>query len=191
MAGMKNINVFQAGCLIAAGIALVGCEKTRNILGMTKKVPDEFAVVTRAPLSMPPDYGLRPPAPGQSRPQELAPREAARSILLKNAGAKPAAPPTGRFTAGEAAILTRAGALNADPMIRRTVNRESTVLAQADKTFLDKIVFWQKQMPPGTVVDAEKESRRLREVQALGEAPNVGEVPIIKRKRKGMLEGIF
>ena len=188
---MKKFNVFQAGCLIAAAIAPAGCEQTRNILGMTKKVPDEFAVVTRAPLSMPPDYGLRPPAPGQSRPQEMAPREAARSILLKNAGTKPAAPPTGRFTAGEAAILTRAGALNADPMIRRTVNRESTGLAQADKTFLDKIVFWQKQMPPGTVVDAEKESRRLREVQALGEAPNVGEVPIIKRKRKGMLEGIF
>lgn len=191
MAGMKNINVFQAGCLIAAGIALVGCEQTRNILGVTKKVPDEFAVVTRAPLSMPPDYGLRPPAPGQLRPQELAPREAARSILLNNAGAKPAAPPPGKFTAGEAAILARAGALNADPMIRRTVNRESTVLAQADKTFFDKIVFWQKQMPPGTVVDPEKESRRLREVQALGEAPNVGEVPTIKRKRKGMLEGIF
>ena len=191
MTGMKYINTFQAGCLIAAALALVGCEKTSNILGMTKKVPDEFAVVTRAPLSMPLDYGLRPPVPGQLRPQELAPREAARSLLLNNAGTKPAASPTGKFTAGEAAILARAGALNADPMIRRTVNRESTVLAQADKTFLDKIVFWQKQEPPGTIVDPEKESRRLHEVQALGEVPNVGEVPTIKRKRKGLLEGIF
>ena len=191
MTGMKYINTFQAGCLIAAALALVGCEKTRNILGMTKKVPDEFAVVTRAPLSMPPDYGLRPPVPGQLRPQELAPREAARSILLNNAGTKPAASPTGKFTAGEAAILARAGALNADPMIRRTVNRESTLLAQADKTLLDKIVFWQNPPLPGIVVDPAKETRRLREAQALGEAPNAGKVPTIERRRRGILEGIF
>ena len=188
---MKNIKLIQAGCLIVVGIALAGCEKTRNVLGMNRTVPDEFAVVARAPLSMPPDYGLRPPAPGKERPQEFVPREAARNILLKNVGAKPAPQSQGKFTAGEVAILSRAGALNANSLIRRTVNRESTLLAQVEKTFLDKIVFWQDQPPPGTIVDAEKESRRLREAQALGKAPNVGKVPTIERKRKGMLEGIF
>jgi hypothetical protein len=188
---MRNIKLIQAGCLIAVGVALAGCEKTRNILGMTRNVPDEFAVVARAPLSMPPDYRLRPPAPGKERPQEFVPREAARNILLQNAGAKPFPLPKGKFTAGEAAILTRAGALNANSLIRQTVNRESTFFARTEKTFLDKIVFWQDQPPPGTVIDPELESRRLREVQALGQAPNVGKVPTIERKRKGVLEGIF
>jgi len=188
---MKNIRLIQAGCLIAVGVALAGCEKTRNILGMTRNVPDEFAVVARAPLSMPPDYGLRPPEPGKARPQEFVPREAARKILLENAGAKPFPASKGKFTAGESAILSRAGALNSNSLIRRTVNRESTLLAQADKTLLDKIVFWQNPPLPGIVVDPAKETRRLREAQALGEAPNAGKVPTIERRRRGILEGIF
>ncbi len=37
------------------GIGLAGCESTRQALGMTKVVPDEFRVVTKAPLVVPPD----------------------------------------------------------------------------------------------------------------------------------------
>ena len=49
---------------------------------MTKVTPDEFRVVTKAPLVVPPDYALRPPAPGEPRPQELQPESAARTALL-------------------------------------------------------------------------------------------------------------
>ena len=35
---------------------------------MGKRSPDEFAVVRRAPLILPPDYGLRPPRPGETGP---------------------------------------------------------------------------------------------------------------------------
>jgi len=38
---------------------------------------DEFAVVTKAPLIMPPDYNLRPPRPGAARPQEQSERQQA------------------------------------------------------------------------------------------------------------------
>jgi len=44
--------------------------------------PDEFRVVTKAPLVVPPDFSLRPPAPGKPRPQELQPESAARTALL-------------------------------------------------------------------------------------------------------------
>jgi hypothetical protein len=191
VAVMIEINVYRVSCAILAGVILVGCEQTRGLFGMNKKPPDEFAVVSRAPLSMPPDYGLRPPAPGTRRPQELAPRQAARKAVFSNTGAKPKANPKGGFSSGESAILNRAGALNANPNIRRTVDSESTALVQTDVTFLDKLVFWQTQMPPGSTVDPQEEVRRLREAQALGKAPNVGQVPTIKRKKKGMLEGIF
>ena len=33
-------------------------------------MPDEFAVESRAPLTVPPDFDLRPPEPGAPRPQE-------------------------------------------------------------------------------------------------------------------------
>jgi hypothetical protein len=143
---------------------------------------------------MPPDYGLRPPTPGVERPQERTPRSRAREILLGNAGtgasAEAAAVAAGRFSRGEAAILGRAGALNADPLIRQTVNRESTALAETDQGMLDRLLFWQAKEPAGTVVDPTREAQRLREAAALGTAPK-GPVPRIERKEKGWLEGLF
>ena len=43
--------------------------------------PDEFAVELRAPLTIPPDFELRPPAPGASRPQEVTAAERARKAI--------------------------------------------------------------------------------------------------------------
>ena len=183
-------------CLIAAALSVAGCDRARSVIGLDKQAPDEFAVVTRAPLSLPPDYGLRPPTPGAQRPQEQAVRNEARDILLRNSRLAPGdavkeAVSSGRFSAGEAAFLARAGALNADPTIRQTVNRESTAIAEATTGMLDKVLFWRKVDEPGTIVDPEKESRRLREARAMGDAVNKGEVPVIERKERGILEGIF
>src|SRR3982751_1819152 len=65
--------------LLAPSVA--GCSSTKEMLGLTKHSPDEFQVVSRAPLSMPPDYSLRPPTPGAPRPQEGTTREQAQSIV--------------------------------------------------------------------------------------------------------------
>lgn len=180
-------------CCLALVVALSGCENTRRALGMEKQAPDEFAVVTRAPLTIPPDFGLRPPVPGAKRPQENSSREQARQILLGRTVSANASGsrPSVKMSSGESAILKRAGALNPDPGIRQTVNRESKAIANADEGLLKKIIFWQDAPLPGVVVDAGKETRRLREASALGDAPNKGEVPVIKRKERGLLEGIF
>lgn len=195
--GVMRVDVMNKIVLAACGLALLtvatGCEKARSSLGMNKQTPDEFAVVTRAPLNMPPDYGLRPPAPGTERPQEKSTRNAAREILLGGAAIadRAALPQSTGFSSGESAILKRAGALNADPSIRDKVNTESRAIVAAEDSFLNKIIFWQEPDPPGVVVDAGKELTRLREASALGTAPNKTEVPIIKRKERGILEGIF
>lgn len=193
---MNNISVQRVlvvGCCLGLMVALSGCGNARRALGMAKQAPDEFAVVTRAPLTMPPDYGLRPPVPGAVRPQESTPRDQAKRILLgATAAARTnSAAPAGRLSAGESAILKRAGALDASAAIRMTVNRESTAIANAQESFLNRIIFWQEPEKPGVLVDAEKEARRLREASALGDAPNTGQLPVIKRKEKGILEGIF
>src|SRR3546814_10759236 len=61
-----------ARLLIVAGLALAvsACGGFRENLGLTKQSPDEFRVVSRAPLTLPPDYNLRPPAPGAPRRSE-------------------------------------------------------------------------------------------------------------------------
>ena len=64
---------------LAAALLAGGCEDTKEALGLSgKKAPDEFAVYAHAPLSLPPDYALRPPAPGAKRPQDEAARDSAR-----------------------------------------------------------------------------------------------------------------
>jgi hypothetical protein len=71
------------------------------------------------------------------------------------------------------------------------INRETTVLAEKDRSFTDRLIFWQKAQPPGTVVDPTKESQRLRDNAATGEPVTKGETPVIERRKRGILEGIF
>ena len=68
--------------LLALPALTAGCSNTtREALGLTKRSPDEFQVVSNAPLSMPPDYNLRPPTPGAARPQEGTVREQAERVV--------------------------------------------------------------------------------------------------------------
>ena len=58
----------------------------KQALGIEPTSPDEFAVESRAPLTVPPDFNLRPPEPGASRPQETSTADKARGVI-DNAGA--------------------------------------------------------------------------------------------------------
>ena len=185
--------------IIVAGVivvmALGGCDTVRETVGLTKRAPDEFTVVTKAPLVIPPDFSLRPPQPGARRPQETPPRERARRALVgsgrQGAAAANASPAAGPRSGGEGALLKQAGALDADSSIRKTINRETTQLAEQDSSFTDRILFWQTKKPYGLTVDADKEAKRIRENAAAGNSMNTGETPVIKRRKRGWLEGIF
>ena len=172
-------------------LALSACESgsLRRSLGLESRGPDEFRVVTRAPLDLPPDYGLRPPQPGAGRPNEPTVREQAKQTVF--GAATPAVKVIPGRTAGESAMLRQAGAIDVDTSIRETVDRESAQLAQADRSLTDRLIFWRDQPAAGTVVDPAAEQQRLRENAALGKPATEGETPIIQRKRRGILEGIF
>ena len=136
---MSVNRVIVATALVAA-VGLTACQSTRKSLGMTKVTPDEVRVVTKAPLVVPPDYALRPPAPGKPRPQELQPESAARNALL---GAREA---EGR-TDGEKLLVAKAGADKADPLIRYVVDDEFGDVAHKEKGFADKVMFWRSDKP--------------------------------------------
>ncbi|SIT11080.1 DUF3035 domain-containing protein [Insolitispirillum peregrinum] len=186
---MSRRFVASVCCLIAASVALSACGNARKTLGLEKKAPDEFAVVARAPLALPPDFQLRPPEPGKDRPQEKSTSDQARASMMGSGG-------TGygygtSQSAGESAFLRQAGADRAQSDIRQVVNRESSTLAEESRTFTDKLIFWRDEEPPGTIVNAEEEAKRLRNSQALGQPVNEGNVPSIERKEKALLEGLF
>ena len=174
---------------VTLAVGLGACEGIKDQLGFGKKAPDEFAVVTKAPLVMPPDFTLRPPRPGAEPTQEPPTRQLARDALVGRGSSILA--DRNLSSPGESALSSKAGATNADASIRDVINRETTQLVSKDKSFADALIFWRKPDPSGSVVDAEKEVQRLRENAAIGKTPTEGEVPVIKRKRKGLLEGIF
>lgn len=101
-------------CLPAMGL-LVGCSDFRQIVGLDQTVPDEFAVETRAPLTIPPDFDLRPPKPGAARPQEATSAEKAREAIDSAGPGKPGdqttfalqAPPGGLPGIGERPVPTQ------------------------------------------------------------------------------------
>jgi DUF3035 family protein len=62
-------------------LLLQGCTDLKRSIGLEKTSPDEFAVESRAPLEMPPDFDLRPPQPGAARPQEKASDQQARKVI--------------------------------------------------------------------------------------------------------------
>lgn len=136
-------------CVVAltAAAGLGGCQSTSKALGIAKVTPDEFRVVTKAPLVVPPEYALRPPQPGEPRPQELQPESAARAALAGQAAAT-------QRSDGERLLIARSGADKADPLIRYVVDDEFGDIAHKDKTFADRVMFWRKDAPTATPVAA-------------------------------------
>ena len=95
-----------------------------------------------------------------------------------------------KSSAGVKSLLKEAGALDVDPNIRSVVNQESTFLAEEDQSFTERLMFWGVKTEYGATVDAEKEAKRIRENQALGNPVTEGETPTIERKRRALLEGV-
>ena len=194
MAEMRRA-AFVAGAAFLS-IGLAACSGVRDQLGMGKQSPDEFRVASQAPLSLPPDYRLRPPEPGAVRPQEGTPTQQARRSVFKLDNANGTTPvrtydSAGSQSAGELALTQRAGANRVDPRIRQTVELETRQLNEESTTFIDTLLFWREPLPPGNVVDARAEADRLRENRALNRPANTGETPTIKRRQRGILEGVF
>jgi len=131
IAGMVRTGV----TLAFAAAALSGCAGIGKALGSGKNPPDEFAIATKAPLVVPPDYALRPPKPGETRPQELSPSERAKQVLL---GDVSSAPPT----SGEQMLLQGAGATVADPNIRAILAAENGGRSEKDRSFANQLMFW-------------------------------------------------
>ena len=178
-------------CLAAGALAgVAGCsEEARQRIGLGSGPPDEFAVVTRAPLALPPDYALRPPAPGARRPQEAEIRNQVRRTLIQSATRSVTL--ADKASQGETALLLRMGADQADPAVRGAVDAESAALADASTGFIDRIIFWRQPEPPGEVVDATQEAQRLESNAALGKPPAAGATPTIERREPGFLEGLI
>jgi hypothetical protein len=165
--------------LLGAVVLTTGCSGLGDAIGLSRRAPpDEFEVVTNAPLSLPPEFALRPPEPGATGPGTTTPQDQARAAVTGTAGS----PDAGATTQGESALLANAGAVGVDPSIRTTVDAESSIEDESTSTWLaDTLLFWRDTPPAGQVVDAAAEAQRIRANEAAGRPVTAGETPIIER----------
>ena len=176
---MSKFPFIQAAAVVAVVAALSACQSTRRAIGLEKTVPDEFAVAQPAPLAMPPDFNLRPPAPGTDRPQQLSASQQARQALVGRARLQDYR--NRGFTAGEASLLDHAGSDSVPPGIRETLDKEVSAFAAEEKGFTDRLVFWRAEAAGGVAVDPAAEMKRLSQNAAAGKKPNDGAVPVIRK----------
>ncbi|HSM96215.1 MAG TPA: DUF3035 domain-containing protein [Rhizomicrobium sp.] len=151
-------NLWRASVLLAAGLSLMSCDTIREAAGITKEPPDEFAVVTKAPLIIPPDYNLHPPKPGAAPLNQTSPTESAQAALYGDDTAAVAATISGNYSQAEKLLLAQSGAATADDSIRRTIAADN---ANAEDTgsLTDSLLFGGSDAPVGDKplnADAEK-----------------------------------
>lgn len=162
---------------VAAVLAAAGCASG-------PRTPDEFRVVRKAPLTVPPDFNLRPPAPGESRPQDLSQDAQARVAVF--------GVDTGRdASAGEKLFVQQAGGDATDRNIRGTVDFDSAQLVRKNRSFADSILnFGKPNVQNGPTLDPAAEAERIRsEKESLADVTG-GKDVVIKRKGSGKLPGL-
>jgi hypothetical protein len=189
---MKTMKTTTTIVCLALAVALLGaCESARKAFSTDKTAPDEFAVYSRPPLSLPPEYTLRPPTPGKELQRGEASTTLAKRAIINQTVRRQAKPLPAKGSPGVLALLRDTGGLNSTPDIRATINEETSILSSQDQRFVDKLIFWvDEKEAGGTIVDAKNEQKRIQKNQALGKSINDGESPEIKVKRskKGLLD---
>jgi hypothetical protein len=164
--------------VIAAAAAASGCASVQRAVGATRTAPDEFRVVTQAPLTLPPDYSLRPPRPGEQRPQELQPDAEARAALFGQQIAPNA-------SQGERTLVANAGAEAVDPTIRDTIDYESPGIVRRNEDFVNRVLSFGGSGAAATApLNAEEEAARLERDEQVRRATGGGQV-VIERERGG------
>lgn len=135
---------------LAGAVGLQGCQAVREASGSVKTPLDEFTVLTKAPLVIPPDFNLRPPQPGIASRNEILPDEQAQTALFAVSPEDQLADLGTDYSDGERLLLSRSQALAADPAIRRTVNADA---GEEDfgPDFASKLLYEGAKPPPPRV----------------------------------------
>ena len=125
------MNKIVVTLLIGGALALgTGCASSNNN-GARSGVPDEFVVVKKAPLTVPPDYSLRPPELGTVRPVEVKAENQAVAAFGTELGQD--------ASSVERMLIARAGAIAANPNIRSIIDYDESGLLRKGSTISDAV----------------------------------------------------
>lgn len=109
---MNRTTAILAATILATTLSACGSNSLFN-----RDRPDEMAVSRQAPLVVPPDFSLIPPAPGAARTGGESTAEQTLRALFGGPSAR---------SAGEAAVIGSADGTRADPGIRSQIGSPNT-----------------------------------------------------------------
>lgn len=156
----KPVTTLAVGTLLTL---VPGCAGGPRDPGINDAQQDEFRIVTMAPLTVPPDYSLRPPRPGQSRPVE-AQAERTQVTDFGTASGQNA-------SVSERALVEAADANAVSPVIRAEIDYDEAGMIRKSSSIADRVMFW-------------RDSEEARETAAEDSATG-GEEVVIERARSG------
>ena len=122
----KTIVTLMIGGVLALTTACASSNDQRR-----QGVPDEFRVVKKAPLTVPPEYSLRPPELGVVRPVEGT--SATDQVVAFGTDIGQDASPVERM------LIARAGAIAVRPVIRQIIDYDEAGLLRKNRTISDAV----------------------------------------------------
>jgi hypothetical protein len=159
---IRSLLIVSAAALIGASACTSG---VRQALGAERNTPDEFRVVTIAPLTVPPEYSLRPPQPGELRAEDIFQDRQARRALFGDMDSS-------RATDGEILFAARAGAADANPDVRALIDGETAAIVRKRESLSDRVMFWRDNErlvnDQGEPLDPAEEQARMERITGDG-----------------------
>ncbi len=151
---MKNRFFYVYGGLLLAAWGLAACGET-SVLG-SRQPPDELMVVDGPPLSLPPDFTLRPPRGGSDQEKAVRSQEKyekqAETLLLTNGASKTEVPIMQPVAPVDSWLIEKAGG-EGDPNIRKKLEKENSAIEREEsKSWLTR----QKEKVFGSEDEAEE-----------------------------------
>lgn len=175
------------GALGCCALSLAACDSIRSAVGTNKDPPDEFAVVTKSPLIIPPDYHLKPPKPGAPPLNQVSPTESAQAALYSDDPKAVAGAISGNYSEGEKLLMAQTGAASANDSIRQQIAADNSNADSADESFTDQLLFNTSNNTGDAPLNADAEKARI-------DAGKGGKPPAQQQEQKkdsGWLDGIF
>jgi len=134
----RNLSAMVA---LFAILGLAACGGDEPLQGRGYQPPSNVTSTWTIPLTVPPDYGVRP-----SGEEDIV---VAGGTVIDQLGTIVEVTPF-NVTLGEQILLTKAGVQNADPTVRALLNRENSLLV-GQPLFVEELLFGS--YPPGGTVD--------------------------------------
>ncbi|MCV6599431.1 MAG: DUF3035 domain-containing protein [Alphaproteobacteria bacterium] len=148
------------------------CAIDKQTLGLGRRTPDEFTVITRKPLSLPPEYNVTPPVNKGITSSNIS-NEVKNSVL----GEKDS---INKLNNEDKSFLSTINADSSDKNIREELTNNSN--PANNRKVVNKIMFW-KNKDNSTIIDNAEEAKRLKENKKQGYKINNGNVPVIEPKK--------